>query len=165
MAQMSEEITEEGGGKMLLILGLVAGLAIGGAGVFFLLPSGGEDEAQVTEVADKAPENLVSVTFEQIAVPIYREHRGQSRFIGNFFVKFDLNVDGEANAVTVRRAQSRLQHAFLARIGEGSLMREDSPTELDYTRAATVLEAAAKEVVGPDIIYSVSVSEAIRTRN
>jgi hypothetical protein len=153
-----------GGGKILLIVGLLTGLGIGGGAVFFLLPQGEQGEA-VEEIEDKAPVELTSITFEKMPVPIYRRHNGQARFIGNFFIDLDVNVENDENAVKVRRSTTRLQHAFLSEIGTGHLMREDSPTELDVNRAGKVLASAANKVLGDDTVHSVSITTAIRTTN
>ena len=153
-----------GGGKILLIVGLLAGLAIGGGAVFFLLPQGGEEgETEVAE--EKPPVELTSIMFEKLPVPIYRRHNGQARFIGNFFIDLNVNVEGDDNAVTVRRSMTRLQHAFLSEVGTGRLMRENSPTELDVDRAGKALAAAANKVLGDGTVHSVSIITAVRTAN
>ena len=166
MAEETEiEEKSGGGGKILLIVGLLAGLAIGGGAVFFfLLPKGGEEGAE--EVAEKKPPvELTSIMFEKLPVPIYRRHKGQARFIGNFFIDLNVNVEGNDNAVTVRRSMTRLQHAFLSEVGTGKLMRENSPTELDVDRAGKALAAAANKVLGDGTVHSVSIVTAVRTAN
>ncbi len=166
MAEDSDvEEKSGGGGKILLIVGLLAGLGIGGGAVFFLLPQGEQGEAVEEEVEEKVPAELTSITFEKMPVPIYRRHNGQARFIGNFFIDLDVNVENDENAVKVRRSTTRLKHAFLSEIGTGHLMREDSPTELDVNRAGKVLASAANKVLGDDTVHSVSIITAIRTTN
>ncbi|UTW54117.1 hypothetical protein [Kordiimonas sp. SCSIO 12610] len=165
MAEDAEvEEKSGGGGKILLIVGLLAGLAIGGGAVFFLLPQEGGEEV-VEEPEEKAPIELTSITFEKMPVPIYRRHNGQARFIGNFFIDLDVNVEGDDNAVTVRRSMTRLKHAFLSEISTGRLMRKDSPTELDVDRAGKVLADAANKVLGEGTVHSVSIITAVRTAN
>jgi hypothetical protein len=153
-----------GGGKLLLIVGLLAGLAIGGAVVYFLLPQGsGEETVEEAEPEDKGPVELTSIMIEKMPVPIYRRHNGQARFIGNFFIDLDINVESDENAILVRRSLTRLKHAFLSEVGTGQLMREDSPTELDVNRAGKRLTQAANKVLGDGIVHSVTITTAIRT--
>ena len=152
-----------GGGKVLLIVMLLVGLAIGGGAVYFLLPQGGDEAVEVEEVEDEGPVELTSVTIEKMPVPIYRRHNGRAQFIGNFFIDLDINVESDDNAVLVRRSLARLKHTFLSEIGAGSLMREDSPTELDVKRADQVLTSAANKVLGDGVVHSVMIVTAIRT--
>ncbi|TNE60649.1 MAG: hypothetical protein EP335_18620 [Alphaproteobacteria bacterium] len=155
-----------GSGKMLLVLGLLGGLALGGGlGYFYSKQSGGDQPTANGEHAakpEKPKGELMSVVFERLAVPIYSHRNDSSRFVGNYFVDITVETRGNDNQITVKKAEPRLQHAFLSAISKNDLMREDAPLELDVDKAGTVLKDKADEVLGAGIVERVLVTNAMR---
>lgn len=156
-----------GGGKMLLILGLVGGLAIGGGGAFFLLggqqpaPETAEDESE-KEPEIIAPDQLFSVLMERVAVPIYRDRNGRPRFEGNYFIDIEIQSRTESDQIKVRQSEARLKHAFIDAISKQGLMQKDRPLELDLEKVRAVFLDRAAKILGPDLVYDLSVTNVQR---
>lgn len=172
MSEDGGEVSEGGGGggKMLLIVGLVVGLA-GGAGVGFVLFGGGEPPAAEGDVVEEkepevvAPENLLTIQFERVAVPIYGETGGRRRFIGNYFINIDIQAETERNQLLVRQSEPRLRHSFADAISKRGLMRDDDPLQIDYDKARKEFMLRAKSLLGDDVVYDISISDTVRVSN
>lgn len=169
MAQNSSDVEVESGGSArgLLVLGLLAGLLIGGGVAYYLLKDqiATSDDGDAPAEARDTREPLQPVTFERLTVPIYSRSGGSSRYIGNFFINIEVLVRGEANLIAVRRSEPQLQHTFISAISGADLMREDSPQQLDMEKTARLLRARANQLLGSDIVEQVSVVEAMRIPN
>ncbi|WP_417461792.1 hypothetical protein [Kordiimonas sp.] len=165
MAQDPSAMEPQGGGsgKVLLILGLLGGLALGGGlGYYYSKNTAGNTDTQKEEVK-KAPKGpVLSVDFERVAVPLYSKSDSGARFLGNYFIDLVVQVRGEDRQIAVRRAETQLQHAFVSAISRADLMREDSPLELDVDKVGKVLQAKANEVLGPGVVEAVLVKNAMR---
>ncbi|NVJ98096.1 MAG: hypothetical protein HWE25_08090 [Alphaproteobacteria bacterium] len=156
----------EGGGssKVFLVLGLLAGVALGGGLSYYYFNTqvpASEEEAR--EVKPKGP--VHSIRFERIAVPIYLTSGNSRRFIGNYFIDLAVEVRGDDNQITIRRSETQLQHAFIAAISQNDLMREDSPLELDHEKVSSVLKARANSVLGSNIVQNVAILNSMRLSN
>jgi len=165
---MSEETgdNEGGSGKVFLVLGLLIGVGVGGGGGFYYFGgSSDKEETEKTSVEKVVKEDLIPVTFERIAVPIYATRGSGRRYVGNYFIDLHVNVVGADDQILVKRSLSQLQHAFISAITKADLMREDSPTELDIDKAAKILKAKAAEVVGADVVKSVTITKSMRVAN
>ena len=165
MSQDPSSIEPQGGGssKVLLVLGLLGGLAIGGGLGYYYSKSAGNSDGEHKEEVKKAPKGpLIDIDFERIAVPIYAKNGNTQRFLGNYFVDIAVQVRGEDNQIEVRRAETRLQHAFVSAISRTDLMREDSPLELDVDKIGATLKSKANEVLGDGIVEAVLVKNAMR---
>lgn len=156
--------TEGGGsGKVFLVLGLLAGVAIGGGFSYYYFGSQGGDSAAQEKVEKKKPKGQAfNIKFERVAVPIYLRRDSGTRFLGNYFIDLSLQVYGEQDQISVRRMEPQLQHAFISVISSSNLMREDSPMELDNAKAAAAIKKRANEVLGDSIVDSVSILNAMR---
>ena len=108
------------------------------------------------------PEDLVSVLFEQVTVPIHIIRNGRSIFLGNYFVDIQVDADGDENAASVSRKKNKLTQAFISKISRISMMREDSPAELDFDKASRILLEVAQEEMGKDVVVAVNVTNAMR---
>ncbi|WP_286828536.1 MULTISPECIES: hypothetical protein [Kordiimonas] len=151
-----------GSGKLLLILGLLGGIAIGGGlGFYYFKNMAPATEGQEQE-RKKPSGPLLTVGFERIAVPIYLRNENSSRFVGNYFVDLAVQVYGNDNQILVKRSQPQLQHAFIAAISQNDLMQEDSPLQLDHDKVAAVLKKKAAEVVGPNVVENISILNTMR---
>jgi len=169
---MSEETTdneaEGGSGKVFLVLGLLLGVGLGGGGGYYYFGGSGDDAAEnaVEETVEAVPvEELIPITFERIAVPIYATRGSSRRYVGNYFLDLHVNVVGQDDQILVKRSLSQLQHAFISAITKADLMREDSRTELDIDKAAELLKNKAAEVVGSGVVKSVTITKSMRVSN
>ncbi|MCJ9430403.1 hypothetical protein [Kordiimonas marina] len=157
--------SESGSGKMLLVLGLLGGLAVGGGlGYFYSKQFGSHEGATTTSEAKpaKAEGKLLSVPFDRLAVPIYMHANGSSRFVGNYFVDIKVETHGEENQIKIRKAQPQLQQAFLSAISKNDMMRDDAPLEIDVDKAGDILKKKADEVLGPGVAERVLIMSALR---
>lgn len=156
--------TDSGGsGKVFLVLGLLAGVAIGGGFSYYYFGSQGGGDQVEEKVEKKKPKgDAFDIKFERVAVPIYQHRDGRTRFIGNYFIDLSLQVYGEEDQISVRRMEPQLQHSFISVISSTNLMREDSPLELDNDKAAAAIKKKANEVLGEQIVDSVAILNAMR---
>jgi len=164
---MSEETPEaegdSGSGKVFLVLGLLLGAGLGGGGGYYYFGGSGEEAAPEDVTEEVAPaEELIPITFERIAVPIYATRGTSRRYIGNYFLDLHVNVVGQEDQILVKRSLAQLQHAFISAITKGDLMREGSRTELDIDKAADLLKNKAAEVVGAGVVKSVTITKSMR---
>ncbi len=165
---MEEEVVSSGGSnKILMIVILVVGLAVGGAGAYFLLnQSGGDPEGESLEseestdeiIEEKAPK---FVLFEGMAVPV---HDSRGKYIGNYKITIKVLTEDDNNNVKVRNMKFELRHAFISRIAKGGFLVPNS-TNLDYEKTANVLKEISKSIVGDDIILGVVIDDAMRVNN
>lgn len=165
MAQDPASVEQQGSGsgKVLLVLGLLGGLAVGGGLGYYYSKNAGGNEAATKEEVKVAPKGpLIDIDFERIAVPIYAKTDNGQRFLGNYFVDIAVQVRGEENQIAVRRAETQLQHAFVSAISRTDLMRADSPLELDVDKVGDLLKRKANEVLGGKIVEAVRVKNAMR---
>ncbi|WP_262695049.1 hypothetical protein [Kordiimonas aquimaris] len=170
MAADNKEIDTETGGsaKGLLLIGLLGGLAIGGAVAYFYASNNAANTSTEEEIAAEKKEETVplqAIRFERLTVPIYSSASGSSRFIGNFFINIDVLVKSDEDFIAVRRSEPQLQHAFISAISKADLMREGSSQQLDLEKTAVVLKKKANEVLSGNIVADVSVIEALRIPN
>jgi len=162
---MSEEVKVEEGGssKVFLILGLLVGVAFGG-GAGFYFSGGGDAETPTDKTVEKKEivyEDLISVPFERLAVPVYKVQGSRRRFVGNYFINADIQVAGETNQIAIKRSLAQLQHGFISAISKSDLMKEDSQAELDLDKLADVFKKKSDEIMGSGIVVNVSITEAI----
>lgn len=163
MAQ--DEVTSQeagGGGKVFLVMGLLAGVALGGGLSYYYFsnqaPAG--EEGSVEKKVPKGPQ--FNIAFPRIAVPIYVKSNNRSRFVGNYFVDLSVQVRGEENQILVRRSEAQLQHAFISAISQTDLMREDSPLELDGEKVSRVLKERANTLLGAGVVENISIINTMR---
>lgn len=161
-----EGANEGGSGKVFLVLGLLLGGGLGAGGGYYYFQEPAKDGAEETEAVEKVVyEDLIPITFERIAVPIFTKRGNTRRYVGNYFIDLDVNVVGLDDQILVKRSQAQLQHAFISAVTKGDLMREDSSTELDVDKIAALLKAKAVEVVGADVVRSITVTKSMRVAN
>ncbi|WP_020398831.1 hypothetical protein [Kordiimonas gwangyangensis] len=164
MSQDTGSVEPQGGsGKILLVLGLLGGLAVGGGLGYYYSKSSAEGQGAPKEEVKVAPKGpLIDIDFERIAVPIYAKTDNGQRFLGNYFIDIAVQVRGEKNQIAIKRAETQLQHAFVSAISRNDLMREDSPLELDVDKVGNLLKGKANEVLGGKIVEAVLVKNAMR---
>ena len=165
---MEEDVEASGGtNKILMIIILVVGLAVGGGIAYFLLnQSGGGSEGEGEE-AEETVEEVVEknepkfVLFEGMAVPV---HDSRGKYIGNYKITIKVLTENDNNNVKVRNAKFELRHAFISRIAKGGFLVPNS-TSLDYEKTANVLKEISKSLVGDDIVLGVVIDDAMRVNN
>ncbi|MFC3051162.1 hypothetical protein [Kordiimonas pumila] len=165
---MAEETTVEpegGSSKVFLVLGLILGVGLGGGAGYYLSASKSEDDNSaeaIHEKEEKKKEPIISIPFENMAVPIYATRNSKRIFVGNYFVNVNVQVRGETRQIAIKRSVSQLTHGFISAISKSDLMDEENRTELDMDKAATILKQKADSIMGNGIVESVTITEAIR---
>ncbi|WP_374763817.1 hypothetical protein [Yunchengibacter salinarum] len=171
---MSEQELHSGPNtKMLIILGILVGLAIGIGGGYIAfaqlgLAGGGKtpDKSTSEETAKPAepegPDNPVAVQFRRISVPVYTRRNGNSRFAGNYFIDVDMIVDGEGHKARVEARTARIQHRMITVLTNHDVMKDGSQVELDTNKVADLLKAEVNALLSEKLIHSVEVINAVR---
>ena len=161
-----EEVVERGTSKLLLLAILVVGLGIGGGAAFFLIDqSASEPGEEVVEAVEEEEEveafDAKFVLFEAMAVPV---HNSRGKYIGNYKVSIKVLTENDNDNVKVKNLKFELRHAFIARIAKGGLLIPNS-TNLDYEKTTKVLKELAKNIVGEDVIYGLTIENVMRVNN
>ncbi len=157
---MNDEAIEgegrSGKGMMLImILGIVGGILLGGALVWFLTGGFGKKgeeaaTAEETPAESTAPEkkvDLLTVPVRRFAVPLINENK---RVLGYMWVDFVFEVDGPQNQSYVAARVPEIRDALLRDLNDRQTTRKDRPGALDIDLVARRLDAIAREVVGSD---------------
>ncbi len=151
------------GGKLLLIIGLVGGLAIGGGTAFFLASMGGDDETAMEEQEEteavEAEENieLFYVDINRLPAPVLDE---DGKVLGYMFLDLSLETDGGENQKFIYDRLPRLQDAFLREISKTRISKPGQPGVVDYDRLRSRFLTMANKTLGRNIVRSVLIRGA-----
>lgn len=152
------------GGKILLIVGLAAGLALGGGGAFFFLGSA-EDGAQAEaapepEPAEEEPEpDLAYVQIDRMPATLLGK---DGELLGYVFFDLAIEVEGEEDQSFVSSRLPHLREAFLREFAAAPITRPDRPGAIDYDGVKARLMAQARHVVAGDRIRDIRVVQTVR---
>ncbi len=169
---MSDPILEEekeGSGKgsvLLMILGIVAGMAIGAAAFWFIFgglkqepPTGGETPKVEEEKKPEKPVDLLIVPVRRFAVPLIDE---RMRVLGYMWVDLAFEVEGPANQSYVSAHVPELRDAFLRDLNRRRTTRNDRRGALDLKLLHERLETVTRQVLGPDRVLHVRITNVER---
>ena len=167
--EQSEEQPSGKGGKLLLIVGLVLGIALGGGVAAVLLPSGGDEPAEETAAAEPeaeaepaVPAEVLTVAVTRLPVPLAD---AQGEVLGYMFVDLSLEVDGMDSQSYVAARVPRLRDAYLRRLSGQQLTLADHPGALDYDRLNLLLMDVTGSVVGADRVTQIFVTQVVHLHN
>lgn len=168
--EQSEDQPSGKGGKLLLIVGLVLGIALGGGVAAVLLPSGGDEEpAEETAAAEPeaeaepaVPAEVLTVAVTRLPVPLAD---AQGEVLGYMFVDLSLEVDGMDSQSYVAARVPRLRDAYLRRLSGQQLTLADRPGALDYDRLNLLLMDVTGSVVGADRVTQIFVTQVVHLHN
>lgn len=168
--EQSEDQPSGKGGKLLLIVGLVLGIALGGGVAAVLLPSGGDEEpAEETAAAEPEAEAETAVPAEVLTVAVTRLPvplaDAQGEVLGYMFVDLSLEVDGMDSQSYVAARVPRLRDAYLRRLSGQQLTLADRPGALDYDRLNLLLMDVTGSVVGADRVTQIFVTQVVHLHN
>lgn len=154
-------------GRMMLIIGLFAGLAVGGAGAFFWFQSQGDEEADTQETVEeelveeeKEPDVLYSYLYvERMPAALVDEN---GRTVGYVFLDFTFELLNSEDQSYVSGRMPRVKDAMLRAISKHGLTRPGSRGELDYDRVSAFLLEAVNTSLDTDKVKGVYITRALR---
>lgn len=149
------------GGRKLLIVGLVAGLVLGGGGTgaYFLFT--GKDDAAATPVVEeqpKPPEKTTFIKLDHLSAPLVSE----GRVLGYVLLDLSLEIKGSEDELRVAQRLPALRAAFLKEVTANPIGREDQPMVIDYDGLTDRLRDLANRELGKDAIVRVLVTQNTR---
>lgn len=165
-----EEVEESEGrsGRLMLIFGLVGGLAVGGGGTFYyttqMAAQDGEavEEVVEEEEAEPEPEEVIDVRYlyiERLPAGI-TDQRGN--VIGYVFLTFSLETRDPDEQSYVSERLPVIMDAFNKDISEYGITRADKPGAIDYDGVTSRLKDVANTLLGREMIYGVYITNALR---
>lgn len=141
--------------KLLLIVGLIAGVLIGAAVAFFSLGGRAPQTAQTeggipTETSAPAgPLDLLVVPINRFAVPVIGP---EDEIHGYMWVDLVFEVDGPVDQSYVAARLPEIRDALLRDLHGRTTTRKDRPGALDFDLLKARLEAISDELAGDRII-------------
>lgn len=164
MSDDNSNNAEEGGSKILLILGILIGVAIGGGVVYTYLDQQNpktDEEKQEEEIPTAIEYEMME--FKKMAAPVYTMRRGKPYEAGNFILDFNILAESD-NYNYIVKFRTEFQQAFLSALNKNDVMQDGSMSIMDYGKASDVLTAAAKSVVGAKYVHKVVVVNAVKVQ-
>ena len=162
-AEETEEPKRKGFGLLVLVIGIVGGLAIGGGAVYFLTRGGGEEAATGAEPSaaneEEPAADLLIVSARRVAVPMID---GDLNVVGYMWVDLAFETDGPQNQSYVSARLPALRDAFLRDLHSRRTTRSDRPGALDFDLVHERLEAATRATLGEDRVLAVRIVNAQR---
>jgi len=161
----NEQAAKSGGGRKFLVIGLMLGLLIGGAGAggYFLF-MGGEEDASAsvtgTEIPEKAakPVKTVFVKLDQLSAPLV----SNGRVMGYVLLDLSLEVKASEHEVKVAQRLPALKAAFLKEVTSTPIGKPDQPMIIDYEALTSRLTSVANRELGEELILRVLVTQSTR---
>lgn len=152
-------------GRMMLVVGILAGAIIGGVGAFFYFQGQDSEEAieettveeQVEEVEEEVVYSYLYV--ERMPASLVDEN---GRTVGYVFLDFTFELLNSEDQSYVSARMPRVKDAMLRAISRNGLTRPGSRGELDYDRVSKYLAEAANEAVNGDYIQGIYITRALR---
>lgn len=161
----TEHAANTGGGRKFLVIGLLAGLLIGGggAGAYFLFLGNEEQASASVETpapppAEEKPVETVFVKLERLSAPLV----SNDRVMGYVLLNLSLEVKGTENEVKVAQRLPALKAAFLRDVTTTPIGKPDQPMIIDYESLTSRLTEVANRELGEDMILRVLVTQSTR---
>lgn len=156
----SEDASEQpkSGGKKLLIIGLVAGILIGGgagAGAFFMMGNSANEEVFV-EPEPVVHEPVIEpffVKLERVTLPIIHN----DRTLGSLTVEFSLEVGSNEDKMMVIRNLPEIRDAMLRHYSVTPIGKASSPKSIDYDRLKKTLKDISNNILQHPVVTKVMV--------
>lgn len=166
---MSDEAEAEGGedksARMMLIIGILVGLAVGSIGVFLWLNSkSDEPEPEIEEVVEEIVEeeaaiNYIYLYIERMPAALVDENQ---RTVGYVFLDITLELHNSDEQSYVSSRMPRVKDSLLRAISEHGLTRPGTRGQLDYDRVSEYLLKAANDAIGKEYVMGVYITRALR---
>lgn len=153
--------------RMMLIVGVLIGLAVGVVGAFLMLKDSGDEtnEAQEAVVEEQTEEkaapavNYVYLYIERMPAALM-DDRG--RTVGYVFLDLTLELLNGADQSFVSARMPRVKDALLRSISENGLSRPGTNGQLDFDRVSQYLLESANKAVEGNLITGVYITKALR---
>lgn len=163
-----EEAPKKGGGKMLLIFGLIGGLALGGGATFGALKylggdHEGDDGAEEVAEPEPLPElTTVYVTLSRIPASLVDE---RGKILGYVFMDLSLEVANGEDRDWVATQMPLVRDAVHRSIARHGVAPPGKPAELDYDGATLRLKDAVNKALKRDVIVRVLLVSSMQQMN
>ncbi len=167
MVDSAAEPEERSGKGMMLImvLGIVGGILLGGAVVYFLTGGLAKKEEPVAEkpAEEAKPKeeqiDLLTVPVRRFAVPLIND---QGRVLGYMWVDFVFEVNGPQNQSYVAARVPEIRDALLRDLNTRQTTRTDRPGALDIDLVAKRLDVIARQILGAERLLNVRITNVER---
>lgn len=147
-----------GRGKLPLILGLAAGLVLGGGGVggyfVFLAPEGNA----LAEGEQPAARRTTFIRIDRLSAPLFDE----GRVVAYALLDLSLEVRSNGDDILIAQRMPALRDAFLREVTENSISRAGTPLVIDYDALTTRLREVANRELRKDVVLRVLVIQTTR---
>ena len=163
----NEQAAKPGGGRKFLVIGLVLGLLIGGAGAggYFLFMGGEEENANTPATAEQAvpeketkPIKTAFVKLDRLSAPLV----SNGRVVGYVLLDLSLEVIGSENEVRVAQRLPALKASFLREVTTTPIGKPDQPMIIDYESLTARLTEVANRELDEELILRVLVTQSTR---
>jgi len=150
------------GGRKFLVLGLIAGLGLGGGGTAgYFLFAGGDETATEPVKAEEAPQPPQKTTFvklERLSAPLV----SNGRVLGYVLLDLSLEVKGAEDELRVAQRLPALRAAFLKEVTDTPIGKQDQPMVIDYDGLTGRLRTVANRELGRETVLRVLVTQSTR---
>ncbi len=156
-----EDKKPQKGSKKLLIIGILAGLALGGGGVGAVMMLGGKSKPEGVEqkpVVEKPKLNLHFVKVEKVTIPLVIE----GRVSGNIVFDFSMEVDGNENKMAVIQNLPAIRDAILRHFSVTPLGEPDDPHNIDYILLKKTIKNISNKILHDPLVRKVMVVQVRR---
>jgi|GEM_PF-1751322 len=164
-----EEKVEGRSSRLMLVIGILAGLVVGGGGAWFAtsqMMANSDDQAAEELVEEEAEEAAAEPTIavvylyvDRFQAPL-RDERG--RTVGYVFMDLALEMTVPEQQSYVSARLPRVQDAFLRAVSQNGLTVPGSNGIIDYDRVTKYLAKAGNDVLGGDYIKQIFIHRTLR---
>lgn len=148
-----------GRSRLALILGITAGLLLGGGGVgayfvFFAAPQSGD----ATTDASSATRKTTFIRIDRLSAPLSAD----GRVVAYALLDLSLEVRSNGDDILIAQRMPALRDAFLREVTDNSISREGQPLVIDYDAVTTRLRDVANRELRKDVVLRVLVTQTTR---
>jgi len=151
------EIKPAGRGKLALLLGLAAGLLVGGGGVgaYFVFFAGAEVKPLTS---DDAARKTTFIRIDRLSAPLVSD----GRVLGYALLDLSLEVRSNGDDLLVAQRMPALRDAFLRAVTDSPISRVGEPLAIDYDAVTELLRDVANRELRKDVVVRVLVTQTTR---
>lgn len=148
-----------GRSKLALILGLTAGLLVGGGGVggyfVFFVPESAETPAEAEQPAAR---KTTFIRIDRLSAPLSND----GRVVAYALLDLSLEVRSNGDDLLIAQRMPALRDAFLREVTENTVSRAGQPLVIDYDAVTTRLRDVANRELRKEVVLRVLVTQTTR---